>query len=84
MSTMSARYAGHCLCGASFGRGATINYNRARRRVEACPGCNPTAAAMAPAWVPERKRPWYADPIDTAYENQRAAACGLDSLSGSN
>ena len=82
MSTMNARYPGTCACRARFGAGATINYDRGARRVIQCPTCNPTAASLAPAWVPERKRAWYADPIDTAYEDQCAAACGLDSLSG--
>lgn len=59
MTTMNARYAGRCVCAGTFGRGAVIEYDRALRRVVACPSCNPDAAAVTPAWVPERKRPRY-------------------------
>lgn len=50
MGTMQSRFAGRCACGAGFGKGATINYDRGARRVIQCPTCNPTAEALAPRW----------------------------------
>jgi hypothetical protein len=46
--TLNARFAGRCRCGAEFERGARIEYDRATRRVVACPGCTwPAPGASA-------------------------------------
>lgn len=63
--TIAARYAGRCRCGASFSRGASIQYDGAVRAVVGCYACKPAH---------ER-----ADASDLAYEDQCAQACGLDS-----
>ncbi len=60
---MNARYAGRCRCGAEFSRGAAIIYDRAARAVVGCFACK-----QAPQ----------SDHHDMAYEDQCAAACGLD------
>lgn len=75
---MNAKYAGTCQCGATFGKGATINYDRGIRKVTACPTCKPSSAALAPRWDTGRPNPRYTpDASDTAYEDQCAARCGL-------
>lgn len=65
---MNARYSGTCRCGAAFARGAAIIYSRAVKGVVGCFECKP------------EMRTEYARAVDsdTAYEDQCAAACGLD------
>ena len=65
--SMMAKYSGTCACGCRFSKGAAIVYDRSRRAVMGCPSCG---AGQGP------------DASDTAYEDQCAAACGIDGISG--
>ena len=64
-TTLIARYAGACTCGAEIHKGDTIQYSRAKRAVVGCPKCRDKRAEGA-----------LADAFDRAYEDQCAAACG--------
>lgn len=77
MSTryMESKYSGKCACGHSFRRGAMIRYDYSIRRVTGCMICDSAQCSQGPS----DRHPDYSD---IAYEDQCAAACGLDSLSG--
>lgn len=64
---MQSKYRGLCQCGASFPRGASIEYDRGARRVTACPACKKPAADAGPD---------LAQMFDMAYEDQCRDACG--------
>jgi hypothetical protein len=68
---MESKYSGKCICGASFKRGAIIQYNGGLRKVTACPTCRPDQAKQGPS------DKWEPDYSDIAYEDQCAARCGL-------
>ena len=64
---MQSKYRGMCQCGASFPRGASIEYDRQSRRVTACPKCNISGQKPAPDM---------ARIFDMAFEDQCRDACG--------
>lgn len=63
---MTARYAGRCDCGSAVHAGEMMTFERPRRAIVACPRCHGDTA----------------DASDVAYEDQCAAACGLDGFGG--
>ena len=63
---MQARYGGTCRCGNCFGPGEPITYDRASRKVVACPKCGAGCS----------------DPSDVAYEDSCAEACGFSPFGG--
>lgn len=80
---MESRYKGRCNCGAGFRARAVIQYDGARplgSRITGCPSCRPEQSKMGPSdtycGAGELKSKG-GDPIDLAYEDQCAAACGL-------
>ena len=90
---MESRYPGACACGRKFKRGALIRWSDALRNkglrgslcITACARCEPTEAAKGPSDRYTGAGTLYApDPVDRAYEDQCAAACGLDSLTERN
>lgn len=70
---MESRYAGRCACGNSFRRGAVIKYDYGIRKVTGCMACDKAQCVQGPS----DNHPDYSN---MAYEDQCAAACGLDSL----
>lgn len=71
---MIAKYAGKCKCGASFKRGAEIEYSRATRQVIACQasGCGPTDRGRLECGMLDPN-----NSFDQRYEDDCARQCGL-------
>ena len=72
MTTMSSKYAGRCLCGQPFKRGAMIEYDRGARQVTGCSACGKLGREIGPKAEPDM-----AQAFDMVYEDQCRDACGL-------
>lgn len=79
---INAKFPGTCSCGAEFEAGARIAWSKSpayrRGRVHNCPTCRTERRQERATTAPQvRATVAQPDPIDLAYEDAGAAACGL-------